>query len=60
MEVYFKNHVENPGDLTVVYDEGGKFLTTLTSKKNIGEGVGKVSFSNTNLDAGVYDIVLFR
>ncbi|MEM6338377.1 MAG: FlgD immunoglobulin-like domain containing protein [Pseudomonadota bacterium] len=60
MEVYFKNHVENPGDLTVrVYDEGGKFLTTLTSKKNIGEGVGKVSFSNTNLDAGVYDIKVF-
>ena len=60
MEVYFKNHVENPGELTVrVYDEGGKFLTTLTSKKNIGEGVGKVSFSNTNLDAGVYDIKVF-
>ena len=60
MEVYFKNHVENPGDLTVrVYDEGGKFLTTLTSKSKVEAGVGKVSFSNTNLDAGVYDIKVF-
>ena len=60
MEVYFKNHVENPGDLTVrVYDEGGRFLTTLTSKSKVEAGVGKVSFSNTNLDAGVYDIKVF-
>ena len=60
MEVYFKNHVENPGDLTVrVYDEGGKFLTTLTSKSKVEAGTGKVSFSNINLDAGVYDIKVF-
>lgn len=60
MEVYFKNHVENPGDLTVrVYDKNGKFLTTLTSKSKVEAGVGKVSFSNTNLDAGVYDIKVF-
>ena len=57
MEVYFKNHVENPGDLTVrVYDKGGKFLTTLTSKSKIEAGVGKVSFANVGLGAGVYDI----
>lgn len=60
MEVYFKNHVENPGDITVrVYDKEGKFLTTLTSKSVIEVGVGKVSFSNTNLDPGVYDIKVF-
>lgn len=60
MEVYFKNHVKKPGDLTVrVYDKSGKFLTTLTSKNKIEDGVGKVSFSSTNLDAGVYDIKVF-
>ena len=60
MEVYFKNHVENPGDVTVrVYDKGGKFLTTLTNKNKIDVGIGKVSFSSTNLDAGVYDIKVF-
>ena len=60
MEVYFKNHVENPGDITVrVYDKGGKFLTTLTNKNKIDVGIGKVSFSRTNLDTGVYDIKVF-
>lgn len=60
MEVYFKNHVEKPGDVTVrVYDKGGKFLTTLTNKNKIDAGIGKVSFSSTNLDAGVYDIKVF-
>ena len=60
MEVYFKNQIENPGDLTVrVYDKSGKFLTTLTNKNKIDIGIGKVSFSNTNLDAGVYDIKVF-
>ncbi len=60
MEVYFKNHIENPGDVTVrVYDKGGKFLTTLTNKNKIDVGIGKVSFSSTNLDARVYDIKVF-
>lgn len=60
MEVYFKNHIEKPGDITVrVYDKGGKFLTTLTNKNKISVGTGKISFSNTNLDAGVYDIKVF-
>ena len=60
MEVHFKNHAENPCDLNVkVYDEGSKFLTTLTSKSKVELGVGKVSFSNTNLDTSVYDIKVF-
>jgi len=60
MEVYFNNHIENPGDVTVrVYDKSGKFLTTLTNKNKIDVGIGKISFSNTNLDAGVYDIKVF-
>jgi flagellar basal-body rod modification protein FlgD len=60
MEVYLKNHIEKPGDITVqVYNENSKFLSTLTSKEKIEQGVSKISFSNTNLDAGVYNIKVF-
>jgi flagellar basal-body rod modification protein FlgD len=60
MEVYFQNHVKNPGDLTVkVYDENGKYLASATNKEEIGTGVGKASFPGMNLAPGTYDIKVF-
>ena len=59
MEVHFKNHAENPCDLKSEFTTKVVNLTTLTSKSKVELGVGKVSFSNTNLDTSVYDIKVF-
>ncbi len=60
MQVYFNNHIETPGDLTVrIYDKFGKYLTSATSDSAIGVGGGMVSFSNIKLDPAVYDIKVF-
>jgi flagellar hook assembly protein FlgD len=45
LDVYFNNHVEKPGHLTVeVSDSNGKYLTTLINEETIGVGCGKVRF----------------
>ncbi|MDP4709263.1 MAG: hypothetical protein NWS20_04620 [Rickettsiaceae bacterium] len=54
LDVYFNNHVEKPGHLTVeIYDSNDKYLITLTNEQAIGVGSRKVRFP-VELENGNY------
>jgi flagellar hook assembly protein FlgD len=60
LDVYFNNHVENPGKITVkIYDESNKYIKTLESSDQIGVGIGKLSLPNHGLENGNYNIKFY-
>jgi flagellar hook assembly protein FlgD len=57
MDVYFNNHVKNPGKMTVeVFNEKGKKVKTLESTDIKKQGAGKITFSKTGLESGNYTV----
>jgi len=60
MDVYFNNHVEESGDLSVrIYDDKNKCIKILTSEDPVRTGVNKVSFENVGIKDGNYNIRTF-
>ncbi len=60
LEVYFKNHVENPGKITVkIYDESNKYIKTLENSDKIAVGVGKFTLPNHGLEDGHYNVKVY-
>jgi flagellar hook assembly protein FlgD len=50
LEVYFNNHIKEPGILIVsLYDENNKFIKELISPQEVTEGVGKITFNAREL-----------
>ncbi len=60
LEVYFNNHVENSGKITVkIYDESNKYIKTLETSDEISVGIGKLSLPNHGLEDGNYNVKVY-
>ena len=56
MDVYFNNHVKNPGKMTVqVYNDKGKLVKTLENN-DVKKAGNKATFANTGLESGNYTV----
>ncbi|PCJ29573.1 MAG: hypothetical protein COA94_00795 [Rickettsiales bacterium] len=57
MDVYFHNHTEHSGVLSVqIYDENDKLLKTITSTEQAGSGMGKLTLDDVGLENGDYNL----
>ncbi|MDA9163876.1 hypothetical protein N9N97_03225 [Rickettsiaceae bacterium] len=60
MVVYFKNHIENSGEMKIqVFDENNKFIKDFKQNDEIGVGSGKITLDKTDLEPGRYNIKVF-
>ena len=56
MEVYYNNHIKNPGKATIkISDSKGNLVKTFESD-NVKKGIGKIPFSKTGLESGDYTV----
>jgi flagellar basal-body rod modification protein FlgD len=57
MEVYYNNHIENPGKATIkISDSKGKLVKTFDSNEIKKKGIGSISFAKTGLESGNYTV----
>ena len=60
LEVYFNNHVENSGKITVkIFDENGKYIKTLENSDEIAVGPGKFTLPDHGLEDGNYNVKVY-
>lgn len=60
LEVYFNNHVENSGKITVkIFDENGKYIKTLENSDEIAVGTGKFTLPDHGLEDGNYNVKVY-
>lgn len=60
LEVYFNNHVENSGKITVkISDENGKYIKTLENLDEIAVGTGKFTLPDHGLEDGNYNVKVY-